>query len=307
MVTCKNSFLMLFGGKKVLIVGLFPNTEKSNVNKVLKRTCEFLESHNVQILIPRNIIKLIDKSFKKYSVDIEEIKEKIDFAITIGGDGTLLNAAHEIAPKEILMCSINIGRIGFLTELELSNLEQGLEKIINGDYKIEERLMLTASVSRNRKVIYNAFALNDIVLAKGGLSRMIKLELYINNEIAAKYPADGLILATSTGSTGYSLSSGGPIVNPNLKVIVITPICSHTLYTRSLIVSEEEKIKVKLQAPHSDIILTVDGQNMYNLMPGDIVTIKKAPFRAKFIKVSDISYYENLRTKIRRRDIDVIF
>ena len=289
----------------MLIVGLFPNTEKSNVNKVLKRTCDFLEKNNVKILIPENVVELLDVDFKKYATNIEEIKSEISIAISIGGDGTLLSTANIIGEKNILICSINIGRIGFLTELELSNLEQGLEKIISGNYKVEERLMLNASVLRDEKVIYDAYALNDIVLAKGGLSRMIKLELYINDEIAATYPADGLILATSTGSTGYSLSSGGPIVNPNLKVMVITPICSHTLYTKSLIISEDEKIAVKLQAPHDDIILTVDGQNMHNLIPGDVVKIQKAPFRANFIKVSDVSYYEKLRTKMRRRDIDV--
>jgi NAD+ kinase len=164
--------------------------------------------------------------------------------------------------------------------------------------------MLDSVVVREDKDIYMASALNDVVITKGGFSRLIKLELYVDDQLTAKYPADGLIVSTSTGSTGYSLSAGGPIVNPNLKVIVLTPICPHTLQTRSIVVSENEKIQINMQATHDDIVLTVDGQKVFSLLPDDAVVVRRSPYRAKFIRLNGSNYYEKLRNKLRRGDCD---
>lgn len=128
---------------------------------------------------------------------------------------------------------------------------------------------------------------------------MIRLRLFIDGELTAHYPADGLIIATSTGSTGYSLSAGGPIVNPNLPVILLTPICPHSLHSRSLIISEREEVTVTFQATHDDIVLTVDGQTLFNLMPDDTVLVKRSPFRARFVKLEGKSYYQTLRSKLQ--------
>lgn len=286
----------------MLSVGLFPNTKKECVNPVLDFIIKYFIKKHVNVLLPEHTANTMN--YPEFSCDLKNMKETIDLGITLGGDGTLLNTVREVYASDIPICGVNLGQLGFLTEIEIHELEASLEQITAGDYTIEERLMLESVVIRQGKEIYISSALNDVVVTKGGFSRLIKLELFVDRQLTAKYPADGLIIATSTGSTGYSLSAGGPIVNPNLKVIVLTPICPHTLQTRSLIVSEDEEIEVKMQASHDDIVLTVDGQKVYNLLPDDTVVVRKSPFRARFIKLSGNSYYEKLRSKLRRGDRD---
>jgi NAD+ kinase len=164
--------------------------------------------------------------------------------------------------------------------------------------------MLDAVIERADARIHTSSALNDVVVAKGGFSRMIRLKLFIGGHLTATYPADGLIVATSTGSTGYSLSAGGPIVSPNLRVIVITPICPHSLNTRSMVVSDKEEVRIEMQATHDDIVLTVDGQTVYSLKTGDKVLVNRSHSSARFLKFDDKSYYDSLRLKLRRSDQD---
>ena len=234
----------------------------------------------------------------------ERLGEELDIALTLGGDGTLLSTAREVAPHGVAVCGINMGQLGFLTEIELSELAPSMERVIRGDYYLEERPMLEAVIDRPEGPIVAASALNDVVVAKGGFSRMIRLKLFIDDHLTANYPADGLIVATSTGSTGYSLSAGGPIVGPNLNVTIITPICPHSLNTRSLVVSDKEEIRIETQATHEDIVLTIDGQTLYNLRSGDKILVRRSPFRARFVKFNGRSFYESLRTKLRRSDPD---
>ncbi|MDF2569825.1 MAG: nadK [Sporomusa sp.] len=286
----------------VLTVGLFPNTKKQSISTVLGWIVQYFKERNVRVVLPEDAA--LELKCSNLAGKLECVKNDITFGITLGGDGTLLNTAREIAPFGIPVCGVNMGNLGFLTEIELPDLSSALDRLVRGDYYIEERLMLDAVVIRDGSPIYISPALNDIVVAKGGFSRMIKLKLFIDEELTAEYPADGLIIATSTGSTGYSLSSGGPIVNPKLKVIVITPICPHTLHSRALVISEKEEIKVRMKATHDDIVLTVDGQTVYNLLPDDTVVVRRSPFRARFIRFTGKSYYETLRTKLRRGDRD---
>ena len=286
----------------MLTVGLFPNTKKQSIGTVLGWIVQYFKERNVNVVLPEDAAQKLN--CMHLARNLECMKNEITFGITLGGDGTLLNTAREIAPVGIPVCGINMGNLGFLTEIELPDLSVALERLVKGDYYIEERLMLDAVVIRNGSPIYISPALNDVVVAKGGFSRMIKLKLFIDDELTAEYPADGLIIATSTGSTGYSLSSGGPIINPELKVIVITPICPHTLHSRALVISEREEIKLRMQATHDDIVLTVDGQTVYSLRPDDIVVVRRSAFRARFIKFTGKSYYETLRTKLRRGDRD---
>jgi NAD+ kinase len=272
------------------------------MKKVVVNIISYLRKREVTFFILEESAQDLGLDCFDVSCGIETMKNRINIAITLGGDGTLLNAARELIPAEIALCGVNMGRVGFLAEIELTELEAKLAKIISGDYKINYRLMLDAAVFRAGEIIYEATALNDIVVTKGGLSRMITLKLSVDDEITANYPADGIIVSTPTGSTGYSLSSGGPIIAPQLEVIAITPICPHTLKSRPIIISAEEAIKIKPQAVHNDIILTVDGQNMYNLLPDDTVLIKKSQFKTRLINFPDKSYYTTIRTKLRRCD-----
>lgn len=284
----------------MLTVGLFPNTRKESITTVLGWIVQYFKEHNFRVVLPAEAA--LELKCPNLAEKLENVKSDITFGITLGGDGTLLNTARLVFPFGIPVCGVNMGNLGFLTEIELPELSTSLDRLIRNDYYIEERLMLDAVVIRQGSPIYISPALNDIVVAKGGFSRMIKLKLFIDEVLTANYPADGLIISTSTGSTGYSLSSGGPIVNPQLKVIVITPICPHTLHSRALVISDQEEIKVQMQATHDDIVLTVDGQSVFNLLPDDTVIIRRSPFRARFIRFTGKSYYETLRTKLRREE-----
>ncbi|MPM18541.1 NAD kinase [bioreactor metagenome] len=284
----------------MLTIGIFPNIKKSSVVEILGYIVQFLKEKNVKVLLPLQVAENI--GCIDLGCDEENIKEKIDIAIAVGGDGTLLSSARKIAPVNVPIFGINMGRLGFLTEVEVPQMELYLEKLIDGQYDVEKRLMLDAFIRRNSGEAFVSSALNDIVITKAGYSRMIELTLTISQQVASAYSADGLIIATPTGSTGYSLSAGGPIVNSALSVILITPICPHTLYSRPLIVSPDEEITVITSASSDDIVLTVDGQVVQKLQPNDKVFIRKSHYTAGFIKFGHKNYYQTLRTKLWRDD-----
>jgi len=286
----------------VLTIGLFPNTKKQSVGSVFGWMVQYFKDRGVRVLLSEDTAQKM--GYINLGCNLETMIKEITLGITLGGDGTLLNTAREIASAGIPICGINMGQLGFLTEVELPDLVPAMEKLINAEYQIDERLMLDAIIVRQGTPIHISSALNDVVISKSGVSRMIKLKLYVDDDLTANYAADGLIIATATGSTGYSLSAGGPIINPKLKVIVLTPICPHTLHAKSLVVSEEEEIKVTMVLNQDDAVLTIDGQKVYNLLPDDVVLIKRASFRAKFIKFNGRSYYETLRTKLWRGEVD---
>ncbi|MBP2633506.1 MAG: ppnK [Firmicutes bacterium] len=276
-------------------IGVFPNTDKTNADLVLKRIVDFYKTKKVKLLLPQ---KAADELGYAHLGTENLLEEKIDIGLTIGGDGTLLNACRKVADRDIPVCGINIGRLGFLADIELAELESKLDKILNNDYRIEERLMIAAIIKREKTMTYVGSAINDIVVTKGGFARMLTLGLSIDDYLVANYQADGLIVSTSTGSTGYSLSAGGPIINPSLKLLLVTPICPHTLNARPMIISQDEEVRINIAASHTDIVLTFDGQDSYCLLPGDEVIVKKSPLIAQIIKFEDKNYYHTMRTKL---------
>jgi len=276
-------------------IGVFPNTNKANADLVLKRIVDFYKTKKVKLLLPQ---KAANELGYAYLGTENLLDEKIDIGLTIGGDGTLLNACRKVADRDIPVCGINIGRLGFLADIELTELESKLDKILNNDYRIEERLMIAAIIKRDSAMTYVGSAINDIVVTKGGFARMLTLGLSIDDYLIANYQADGLIVSTSTGSTGYSLSAGGPIINPSLKLLLVTPICPHTLNARPMIISQDEVVRINIAASHTDIVLTFDGQDSYHLLPGDEVIVKKSPLIAQIIKFEDKNYYHTMRTKL---------
>lgn len=276
-------------------IGVFPNTNKTDADLVLKRIVDFYKTKKVKLLLPQ---KASDELGYPHLGTENLLEEKIDIGLTIGGDGTLLNACRKVADRDIPVCGINIGRLGFLADIELAELESKLDKILNNDYRIEERLMIAAIIKREKTMTYVGSAINDIVVTKGGFARMLTLGLSIDDYLVANYQADGLIVSTSTGSTGYSLSAGGPIINPSLKLLLVTPICPHTLNARPMIISQDEEVRINIAASHTDIVLTFDGQDSYCLLPGDEVIVKKSPLIAQIIKFEDKNYYHTMRTKL---------
>ena len=289
----------------MLTIGIFPNAKKESVGSVLGWMVQYFKENDVRVVVPTESAQKM--GYPDLACSLETMLTEMNIGITLGGDGTLLSTARKIAAAGIPICGINMGQLGFLTEVELPDLRLALDKLIHGEYQIEERSMLDAMIVRKNTTLHTSSALNDVVISKSGVSRMMKLKLYVDNELTANYAADGLIIATATGSTGYSLSAGGPIINPKLKVFVLTPICPHTLHAKSLVISENEEVKISMVSNQEDAVLTMDGQNVYHLLPDDIVLVKRAPFRARFIKFNGKSYYETLRSKLWRGEVDPNF
>ncbi len=221
---------------------------------------------------------------------------EVDLVIVMGGDGTLLHVVRQL-PGKIPILGVNLGHLGFLTELEMPELFPELARILTGEFCVDERLMLEAIVMREGQEITRVGALNDVVLTKRALARrLVRINVRVNDEFVDEYRADGVIVATPTGSTAYSLSAGGPILSPSLEALVITPVCPHTLYSRSLVVSATDTVTVSL--PHPGW-LSADGQTGFNLREDDRVIVQQYDLRAHLVRRSDWSFYDVLRRKLK--------
>jgi len=230
-----------------------------------------------------------------------EIPSLVEMLIVLGGDGTLLSAARYVADAhaEVPIFGVNLGSLGFMTEVTLDELYSNLEKAIAGKLDTEERIMLSASVIRHGRKLARYRVLNDVVINKGALARMMELKVLVNGGHLTTLRADGLIVATPTGSTAYSLAAGGPIIHPTIHCFVITPICPHTLSNRPIALPDHVVVTVRLISQSEDVSLTLDGQIGFPLYPNDSVEIKKSRYKIKMIKHPTKSYYEILRTKLK--------
>ena len=228
-----------------------------------------------------------------------EIPSLSEIIIVIGGDGTMLSTCRLVADKGVPVLGINIGGLGFITEVQLDELYETLEKVLSGECPIEERLMLTAQVRRLGELIAEYIVLNEVVINKAALARIIDLETYVNQNYVTTFKADGLIISTPTGSTAYSLSAGGPILYPTLDNIIITPICSHTLTNRAMVLPGDSIIKVILRSPTERVYLTMDGQVGFSVMQNDVIEVSKAPFKTRLLIPCDRDYFQILRTKLK--------
>ncbi len=280
-------------------IGITANLHKAEALEIAKKLIGLCEDYNLKVLLTIECASLLGKSDMGYSM--HEIAEMSDILVVLGGDGTLLKVAREFFMADIPILGINLGHIGFLAEVEMSDLEPSMERILKGDYEIEERLMLSSQVIRNGEVAASFHSLNDMVVSKGPFSRIIMLEAYVNDQLLETYPGDGVIVASPTGSTAYSLSAGGPIVNPNLNVLIVTPICPHMLHHRSVIISEKEVVHIKVFTQQAEVILTVDGQHGFQLKNNDEIIIQKSEHSTRLVKVSDVNFYALLHRKLRER------
>jgi NAD+ kinase len=225
----------------------------------------------------------------------------VDMIIVLGGDGTLLSAARLVADsrKNVPIFGVNLGSLGFMAEVPLEELYGNLEKALAGKLRADERMMLFASVIRKGKTIAEHTVLNDAVVSKGTFARMVSLEVSVGDDYLTAIRADGLILATPTGSTAYSLSAGGPIIHPALHCFVVTPICPHTLSNRPIVIPDSSVVRVMLLSRSEGASLSFDGQVVTALLQNDIVEVKKAKYRVRLIKHPTKNYYEILRTKLK--------
>ena len=222
----------------------------------------------------------------------------VEFILVMGGDGTLLSVARRYGQKGIPILGVNVGGLGFLTEVSLDELYPSLEQVLAGQFEVEERLALNTTIFRDGRPIWGENVLNDAVINKGALARIVDLTTWINGEYLTTYRADGLIIATPTGSTAYTLSAGGPIVYPTLRHVILLPICPHTLSNRPIILPETVTIAITLDKKAEDVYLTLDGQVGKALQPNDRVEVKAATHHLKLIKSPRRSHFEILRAKL---------
>ncbi len=229
----------------------------------------------------------------------ELLGEKVDLLIVLGGDGTLLSAARALHGHDVPILAVNLGALGFLTSVTLDELYPVLEQALAGNHLSSERMMLEAALSRNGATVERQPALNDAVVTKSALARMLDFDVYVDQNQVGRYRADGLIVATPTGSTAYSLAAGGPVIHPDLDAFVITPICPHMLTNRPLVIPGAARVEVDFSAADEPVYLTLDGQIGLQLESADRVTITKSPNKVKLIRPPGKSYYEILRSKLR--------
>lgn len=282
---------------KLNSVGLVINYEKEKAQEITNWIVDWLSFKKIKVYVEGDKDKGIRR--KDFSCTNEKFFNSVDLIISLGGDGTLLRAAKIAATNGIPIFGVNLGGLGFLTQIGIDNLEIFLEKIYQGKCFLDERMMLDCIVKRKEKEIKKFTALNDIVIGKGAFARLISLATYINDDYVITYSADGLVISTSTGSTAYSLSAGGPIVNPNINSMILTPICPHTLSARPLIIGENDQVRITLELSEEEVMVTIDGQEGFTLEPKDEVIVKKSIYKTRLIAFKEKSFYAILREKLR--------
>ncbi len=226
---------------------------------------------------------------------------KSDLILVLGGDGTILQTARQAARHNKPLLGINLGRLGFLAEAELSDHRTILDSVAEGSYQVECRMMLQAELLRKGKTINSYLALNDIAVTKSSYSRIIHLKALINGNVINNYSADGILVSSPTGSTAYSLSAGGPVIDPGMECLLLTPICPHTLNSRSIVIDASSMIEIVVDDTNKDIVLTIDGQEGIGLRNGDTVRVCKAEYKTSLIKISNRNFYTLLHEKLTER------
>ncbi len=278
---------------KIQRAGIISNQNKDAYLKAAAKVADSLRKRNIEVSFDED--GMPDGENNKIDFD------NIDCLFVLGGDGTLLKAASKASRYGVCILGVNLGRLGFLTELELNNTEKAIDDILNDNYYMEERLMLNCKVLSGNKVISDIDALNDTAVLKKDIARTICIELLINGTIADKINCDGMLISTPTGSTGYSLSAGGPVVDPKIECLIATPVCPHSLHSRTLVVSANDEVEIKPSSP-SGMVLISDGLVNSNINNGEVVRIKRSKHVAHFIRFHENYFYPLLRSKFLNWD-----
>lgn len=284
-------------------IGLVGNLAKKELPRIVQRLLtEIHPDGRAEFLVAEPLAKVVRRSGRQVTADharvVSERKllARAEMIIALGGDGTILRTARLVGSRSIPILGVNLGKLGFLAEVSVDELESCMNDVLEGRYSVNERMMLQARAGRSQSEFH---ALNDVVIDKYGTSRVMNIETYVNNEYLATYSADGIIISTPTGSTAYSLANGGPIVAPESKAITINPICPHTLTARPFIVPDDSVVTVRISQAAQKVHLVADGQSEKLFRPPVTVTMKKAPFTARLVKRLNTSYYDVLRKKLQ--------
>ncbi|MGM9978050.1 MAG: NAD(+)/NADH kinase [Clostridium sp.] len=268
-------------------IGIAINPSKDNENKILNMVKDkFNEKFDLEEIIV----------FNSYETKNLNLHKSLDLIVVLGGDGTLLNVAREMSKKayKIPIFGINIGNLGFLSSIDISEIDKALDKLKNKEYSLEKRMLLNCNQENKEPLI----ALNDVVVARGTLSRIVKFEIFIDGKSYSTFKGDGLIISTPTGSTAYSFSAGGPFVYPNLDLMVLTPICPHTKSMQPMIISGESTVEIIPENGEEEIYLTVDGQKATRINQREHIKVCRAEKHVQVLLFDDYDYFKVLRTKI---------
>jgi NAD+ kinase len=280
--------------EKMKSIGIIANVRKELTKAVVEEIIAWAGENGFGSFICEELTPLVGHDEK--SLSREELGKTSDVLISLGGDGTMLASARAVGQHQTPILGINLGGVGFMTEINSNDLCKTLNKLKSGDYFIEKRMVLESEVEGVGKL--DQYALNDVVLDKGEVARLFLLHLYLQDEFICSYSADGLIISTPTGSTAYCLAAGGPIINPRMNAIIVSPICPHTLASRPIVFSENETLKVVVELSSRHAVLTIDGQVAFNLKSGSSVSVRKAKHWVNLVKFRDRSFYDILRTKL---------
>ena len=275
---------------------VYANRYKDKKLLTAKRICDFLRLKGQRVTV-----KAVGDDGEEET--LSEIPPDTDCIIVLGGDGTVLQAAREAKLLQIPMIGVNLGTLGYMTEIEPSGLEEALERLITGDYIQESRMMLNGKAHLSDGSVREDWALNDIALSRSGSLQIIRFNIYVNGQFLNHYKADGMIVTTPTGSTGYNLSAGGPLVEPAAKLIMLTPICPHSLNQRSIILSPEDTIEIEIpecqEGRSQTVEVNFDGSHMIPLRTGDKIRIARSEKVTEFIKLNQVSFLEVLHRKMQ--------
>ena len=279
-------------------IGLIGKPDHDGALATIAALHHFLEDNNYHVLIEAKVAKVLNKT-EHYGNEITAIGEQADLAIVVGGDGYMLGAARVLSCYDIGVIGVNRGNLGFLTDLSPDNLIEPLEAILAGHYKTEHRFLITAEVYRHGKLKSSNSAMNEAVLHPGKVASMMEFEVYIDDDFMFSQRSDGLIVATPTGSTAYSMSAGGPIMTPKLNALSLVPMFPHTLTSRPIVVDGDSVLKLVVAAEnHEELQVSCDGHVILAVMPGDEIIIKKSKYTLRLIHPTDHNYFKVLRNKL---------
>lgn len=282
---------------KVRRFGLVANPEKPRTAAMVRRAAAWLRARGLPVLVEADSArKARVPPGRKEPASLEAMASEVDALLVFGGDGTMLRVARVVAGHGVAILGVNVGHLGFLTSVAPSQLDETLALLQQGRFSIDERAMLEATVQRASHVSVET-ALNDLVLSRGATSRLIELEVSVNDELVTRYRCDGLIVSSPTGSTAYSLSAGGSVVSPDAEVLVLTPICPHTLSIRPLVIPMSATVQVRLRSPRLAAQLAIDGQQQFELAQDDSVTIRRSSLAVRLLRPAQGSFFATLRQK----------
>ncbi|MBM7581304.1 NAD+ kinase [Caldicoprobacter guelmensis] len=283
-------------------IGVIPNFSKDPGGVKTSAIVSKIQQRGMYPLVLPEVYEVINAG---KVVAKEEFYRSCDFVFVLGGDGTLLRAARQACKYGLPVLGINMGRLGFLTEVEVSDIDQALDSILAGNYYVEQRMMLKAKLLRQGMEMCELMALNDIAIAKASFARIIHLKVFINGEFVGYYPADGVLVSSPTGSTAYSLSAGGPIINPAMECLLLTPICPHALNARAIVTDSKDEICIVVADKSRDVLLTVDGQEGVPVYKGDRIVVTKAEVETRLVRIKRPSFFGLLRDKMTERLSDL--